>query len=856
MVKTINLSGSNWKLCGMVPDEAHAKRVWENPYAAYPYQWIPATVPGSVQIDLQRAGIIPDWTVDLNSRACEWTSDRQWVYVRHFTAPPLSPSQRAILAIDGVDWHAEVYLNGHLLGSATGMWQTAEWDITDKLQPGENTLVVIIQPAPDQVGQHGHTRDVRHWKPRFAYDWDWCTRLIPLGIFGDVKLIIHPGARLLDAWARPLLDETLRRGTLELSIEAEAAGDLTVRAELEADGKVLTAEAPIRDGQARLSIAVDQPPLWWPNGLGDDCQPLTPLRIELTDGSHTLDSRTLQIGWRKIEYAQNEGAPADSLPYTLIVNGQRMYIRGANWVPIRQLYGPRWLAEYRHWIASAKAACINLLRVWGGGLLERPWFYQSCDRAGILIWQEFLQSSSGITNYPSENPEYINYATSLARHMVRSRRNHPSLAIWCGGNELIDERGVPLDESHPTLKALGDVVRQLDPDRLYLPTSPTGPTCFPDPKLAGTGKLHDVHGHWRFLGDGEHQRVYTTADYLLHSEVGSEGAANLVSLPRFVSPDRLWPPDASNPIWVHHGEWWINREQVEELFGPIADIETFVAASQLLQAEALRFILEEDRRKAWRCSGTIIWQFNEAFPNTSCTNVLDFYGQPKPAYHALARAYGRQLVSARIPRLCWQPGEVFQAEIWAHPPEGTDAGQLSITWRLAALDGCELASGSMSCDLSGDAPIQAGRIAVELDGEITQAAEAAGGPAILTLQASGAFEASNAYPIGIARPGQPALAPFVRQRRAELLAKVQPAGRVQALGESVPSWRVIVRNTGPIYACGVVVRAMGGYATATPGYAYLAPGEALEVTIAGHAEEVRIEAANITRPLTLALPAT
>ncbi len=855
MVRRISLNGPGWRLCGMVPDEAHAKRVWENPYAAYPYQWIDATVPGSVQIDLQRAGVIPDWTVDLNSRACEWTSERQWVYVRHFPKPPARPGDRVLLVIGGVDWQAEVFLNGQRLGQAVGMWQPAQWDITDILADGENTLVVLIEPAPEQVGQHGHTRHVRHWKPRFAYDWDWCTRLIPLGITGDVELVVHSGARLTDIWARPLVDADLQRGWLLLTVDAavDGGGELGIEAELQVNGQTIVLRGLLDNAKAEVEAQVEKPPLWWPNGIGDDQQPLTPLVVRLTDGDRVIDERTLTIGWRRMEYQRNEGAPEDTLPYTIVVNGQRVYIRGANWVPIRQLYGAPWKAEYKHWIASAKAAGINLLRVWGGGLLERPWFYDFCDRAGVMVWQEFLQSSSGITNDPSEDEDYVAYARDQAQAMVRARRNHPALAVWCGGNELTGGGGVPLDDTHPVLAALKEVVARLDPDRLYLPTSPTGPVFFPDPKLAGQNKQHDVHGQWRWLGDGEHQKFYIAGDYLLHSEVGVEGAANLVSLPRFVSPERLWPPDASNPIWVHHGEWWINRDQVEELFGPIDNIERFVAASQMLQAEGYRFLLEEDRRKAWRCSGTIIWQLNEAFPNTSCTNVLDYYGQPKPAYWALARAYGRELVSARLPKLGWRVGDTLQAQVWAHPAEGTSGGEVTVRWSLATAEAAEIAAGQLAGRADGDRPVLLGHISVPLTEDVAQQSW---GGLLLRLQATGAVQATNTYPLGLAYHHEPPLRELLLAAEATLTATVNPAPRRVVMGESAPVSEVLVRNVGGVYALGVVVRALGGYATVVPGYVFLAPGEQLQATVIGTADKVRIEAVNLAKPLELALPAT
>jgi beta-mannosidase len=334
---------------------------------------------------------------------------------------------------------------------------------------------------------------------------------------------------------------------------------------------------------------------------------------------------------------------------------------------------------------------MNFLRVWGGGLCEREQFYSACDRAGIMVWQEFEQSSSGITNWPDSSLEYQNYVREQAPHYIRARRNHASLVLWCGGNELIGAEYKPLDSNYPVLKLLKDIVAAEDPDRLYLPTSPTGPVCGPDPNFAGPGRLGDVHGHWQFLGDGAHQDLYIRSDYQFHSEFGTEGPANIETLRTFASPDSLWPPDATNPMWLHHGSWWINRPRIEEMFGPIDAIEPFVLAGQWLHAESLRFVFEEDRRKAPRCAGALNWQFNESFPNTSCTNLLDFYGEPKPVFFAVARAFQPFMISARTARFCWSGHDTFAAEIFATL---AFAGDVSGEWAIVDMTGATLAEGA------------------------------------------------------------------------------------------------------------------------------------------------------------------
>jgi beta-mannosidase len=299
-----------------------------------------------------------------------------------------------------------------------------------------------------------------------------------------------------------------------------------------------------------------------------------------------------------------------------------------------------------------------------------------------MVWQEFHQSSSGIDNEPARDAEYAQYCAEQARRIVPRRTHHPSLVMWCGGNELMDADQRPCDGDHPVLAALGRVVAEEDPQRIYLPTSPSGPVFAADPK--NLDRMHDVHGHWLYLGDPDHYAFYNAIDPLLHSEFGCEGAANLRALETFLTEPHRWPPDRTNAAWVHHGNWWLCRDKVAALFGPVEDLRTFVFTSQWMQHEGLRYIAEAARRRKWRTSGCAPWQLNESWPNASCTNCLDYYGAVRPAYWGMRGAYAPLLVSLRYDRLSYAPGSVFEAECWLNvtPPHGRPAAVRWVAWDL------------------------------------------------------------------------------------------------------------------------------------------------------------------------------
>jgi len=270
------------------------------------------------------------------------------------------------------------------------------------------------------------------------------------------------------------------------------------------------------EADGEIVLEVESPELWWPNGMGEQ---------RLYSG----------FGFRTLELTDD---------YELVVNGLRTEIRGWNWVPIDVLYGVPRPEKLARLLELARDANVNLLRVWGGGLIESEEFYAHCDRLGLLVWQEFAQSSSGLESVPSDDPEFVATLAADAREIVPRLAHHPSLAIWCGGNEL------DADDSHPALAALRDVVHELDPGRAWLPTSPIGDK--------------DVHGPWEHQGLREHYEHYDTRTSRLHSEFGVEGMTNREALEALIAPEHRWPADRTNPVYVHLGAWWINEPLVKE----------------------------------------------------------------------------------------------------------------------------------------------------------------------------------------------------------------------------------------------------------------------------------------------------
>ncbi|HEY3543337.1 MAG TPA: glycoside hydrolase family 2 TIM barrel-domain containing protein [Gaiellaceae bacterium] len=485
------------------------------------------------------------------------------------------------LEFQGVDYACEVFVDGEPVAGHVGPFTPFRVEIP----AGAHLLAVAVHAAPESEAQVGRTSRVRVHKPRMNYGWDFCPRLVHQGIWRPV------GAPR--SYPRVSFDGAVGR--------------------VELDGEVL--------------LEVEQPELWWPNGAGEQ---------------RLYRAGDWEVGFRTIELVANEGAPADALPYTLVVNGERVFMRGWNWVPIDVNYGVPQPEKLERLLRLVQQANVNVLRVWGGGVIESDEFYAWCDRLGILVWQEFSQSSSGLESTPSDDPDFVAALAADARQIVPSRAHHPSLFAWCGGNELAWPDGEPIDERSPAIAALGDVVRELDPARVWLATSPTGPK--------GTW---DMHGPWEHQGLRKHYEHYDSRTNLIHSEFGVEGMTNRDALDALIAPAHRWPADRSNPVYEHLGAWWNNAPLVQEAFGGrIADVETMRRASQWLQYEGLRYAVEATIRRAWRASGVLPWQFNESFPNAWCTSAVDWHGNPKPVYFGVARAY-RGAPSAQFATCAW-----------------------------------------------------------------------------------------------------------------------------------------------------------------------------------------------------------
>lgn len=656
MKNKIILNGSDWYLAGWNRHQWKYERSMETSSFSVPFMGgIPATVPGSVQTDLLKAGLIEDWNYGTNFRKIEWIERREWVYTKSFEVT--GEAKHYILHLDGLDFSGFVFLNGKQILEFKDMHLRKNVEITnfiDKENPNE--IKVVFLQLPEVDGQVGYTSKVSILKSRFNYGWDWCPRLVNVGIFGDVWVECCDNARITDFY--PDTDFIAGKGSLKAEIKTESfvSDEFRVKLELfDGEEKIAKTEKAVTVNIGANTVLAEFEDLdvkqWYPNGFGE--QPLYTLKLTVLDSNGKVcDEIEKTVGFRNLEYVVPENAPAGYLRYSPKINGKIIPLRGVNWVPISPFYGTVKEKDYKYYLTRFAEMGCNLMRVWGGALQESETFYKMCDELGLMVWQEFPQSSSGIENEPNEDEKYIEDLKIVAKEFILRARSHVSLAFWCGGNELYyGEELYPADESSNNLAMLSSMVKEFNSKILYLPASPSH--CIMDKKHVPGEKdwvNGDCHGSWLYEGVVNHYKMIDENPSVLFSELGTPACARPQKLEQY-SQTELWPPNLSNNYWITCGTFWVIYDEITELFGNFEEFENKIAAYasafRFIQAESLRSSAASVRIKGKEKAGMIIWMANEPFPNAANTSLLEFDGCPKPAYYEVKKCFSSKYVGLK-----------------------------------------------------------------------------------------------------------------------------------------------------------------------------------------------------------------
>ena len=429
MIRTRKTEPLTW-IVGHAPDRK-----------SVPERFVPATVPGAVQLDMARAEGYPDYNRADNYRRMTWMEDCFFTYRAEFDAPGLGQDRQLWFVSKGIDYRYEIRLNDTLLLAREGMFAPVEIDLTPHLHP-RNRLEILLFPVPKRAGMpDDRTQASASVKPAVGYGWDWHPRLVPLGIWDETGLQIRRRSHLREVDVVYTLDDDLSGADLRIESRGAECGECRGVWELFDDRGRCAARAEGAVGQP-LAARLENPRLWWTHDHGEPA--LYTSRYTLRDAAGCdLECVEERIGFRRIRLVMNEGAwsePAgfpktrSAAPAQVELNGRRIFAKGSNWVCPELFPGTVDAARYETLIGIAAETHFNMLRSWGGGIVNKDAFFECCDRRGIMVWQEFPLSCNC---YP-DDPEYLAVLEREAAAIIRRLRRHPSLAVWCGGNELFN----------------------------------------------------------------------------------------------------------------------------------------------------------------------------------------------------------------------------------------------------------------------------------------------------------------------------------------------------------------------------------------------------------------------------------
>ena len=622
-------------------------------------------VPGCVHTDLMGSHIPEDLYLRNNADQVQWIEERDWLYARSFQLEQL-PS-RCKLVFEGLDTYAQITLNGTVLGCADNMFIRHSFDVSAILKKGENRLEVLFY-SPIRMVQGLERRKAAFTAERLhtrriqcTYGWDWVGRFVTCGIFREVYL--EP-INMVDIDAVYIFTNRINGSSANIGIN--------ITAETEYDLQIMDPEDNCIyqnsfTGSQELEIDIPNARLWYPVGYG--AQPLYNLKI---------GNKTYPFGIRLVEIRQTEDAPDSDYHkkclqlqesksgsiydhnttfagFELLINGVKILCKGANWVPCEPFPSAETDEKISYLLNLAKEAGVNMLRVWGGGIFEKEHFYNTCDRLGILVTQDFLMACG---HYPEDEPGFIKQLNKEAEYAALTLRNHPCLVWWSGDNENA-VRGAEDATDYTGYKAIHQgllpVMRQLDPYRTFLLSSPYGGNMFAS-KTRGT--THNT----QFMGCSLFPYVRDTdmTDYKEHlctylarfiAEEPSFGAVCLPSLRRFMNDNDIF---SSKEMWQYHTKsnpalkftlYDFAVDFASKVLGTFRDGADRFFKLKYIQYEWVRVTMENFRRNEGFINGMIYWMWNDCWPAAAGWAFVDYYGLPKASYYSFKRCAGPLLVS-------------------------------------------------------------------------------------------------------------------------------------------------------------------------------------------------------------------
>lgn len=608
-------------------------------YGSEVCEYFPAIVPGNAQLDYARHYNLPDYKWSDNYKKYKFLEDYAWRYRARL------PKIDGDFVCGGIDYDYVIFIDGVQIYAYEGMFK----DVRLPINKNNEIIEIYIKPVPKRAGaDEGRHEADNVCKPPVSYGWDWHPRLIPSGIWQDAY--IECERRIIDYSVNYRLSDDLKRAYVSVVAKESDGGivDFTLR---DMSGK--TVFSGKTDDNGELNFILKNPMLWWCNEQGEQY-------LYIATASIDGDERKKRIGFKRTRLiARDKNWDIDCFPFsqavppiTLELNGKTVFCKGSNFVNPEIYTGIMNAETYRPLVELAKENHFNMFRCWGGAPVNKESFFELCDEAGIMVWQEFPLAC----NCYKDDEHYLNVLNSESRAIINRVKQHACLALWCGGNELYTG-GSSMTEQFKALRLLNSNCFALDCDKPFLSTSP----------ILG---MH--HGHYVFrYPNGEEclhgfQRVKATA----YTEFGSPAASDLDYLKTFIPAEDLIVPTNQESWIAHHGlcAWekasWLHQDIVEYYFGRCTDLNDLILKGQIIQEAGYKGMFEEARRQKPYCNMALNWCYNEPWPTAANNSLVNYPAKAKGVLKSVGKSLKNQLLSARVNKFTWHEGEYFEAQIF------------------------------------------------------------------------------------------------------------------------------------------------------------------------------------------------
>lgn len=634
--------------------------------------WSDAKVPGTIHQDLLNHNRIPNPFYGMNEEAVQWVENEDWMYRTSFVVTEEQLNRdAAVLELDGLDTYADVFLNGALILRSDNMFVGHKVPVKSVLRKGENRLLIRFRSAVKEAlpqwetngfdypadNDHSSKRvSIYTRKAPYSYGWDWGIRLATCGIWRPVRLVFSDVARIEDYYVRQA-SVSASKADVDNRLEITNVTSQPVSALLKVayhyfanDTKEVHKQIELRPGENTISLPVmiDNPHLWMPNGWGEPS--LYKFTASVSVDGVEVASQERQVGLRSIRVVMEDDEHGKSFYFE--VNGHPMFAKGANFIPDDALLPNVTAERYKRIFEDVKAANMNMLRVWGGGIYEDDKFYDEADRNGILIWQDFLFAC---TTYPHD-PLFLKRVEAEAEYNIKRLRGHASLAMWCGNNEIYEgvrywgwknkytaEAFAEMNRGYDVLfrQLLPDMVKRFDSDRFYMHGSPYEANW----GRPESWKIADSHNWGTWYGRKPFESFDSEIPRFM-SEYGFQAFPEMKTIRTFAEEKDF---ELESPVMNAHQKATIGNaliKQTMSLYYKVpAKFEDLVYVGLVLQGQGMRHGIEAHRRNRPYCMGSLFWQLNDSWPVVSWSSI-DYYGNWKAMQYQSQRAFAPVLINA------------------------------------------------------------------------------------------------------------------------------------------------------------------------------------------------------------------